>query len=66
VCVSVVEVDFDHNEIMNVGKVISDLLFGDPTGHAACDEVSRCTSDDLVRDVGWDVELTISPAELKL
>jgi hypothetical protein len=48
VCVSILEVYFDNNKIVDVVKMFSDLLFSDPAGHSAHDEVPGCTSDDFV------------------
>ena len=64
--ISILEIHVDHDEIVDVVKVISDLLFSDPAGDTAHDEISRCTSGDLVRDVKRNLELTVGPAKLEL
>lgn len=64
--VSIFEVDVDDNEIVYVVEMFPDLPFGDLAGHTAHDQISRSTASDLVQDVRWHMELTISPAELKL
>lgn len=65
-CISVLKVDIDHNKIVDVVKMVSDLLFGYSAGRTAHDEVSRSTSSNLIRDMGWNVELPISPAKIEL
>jgi hypothetical protein len=64
--VSISEVDVDNNEIVDVIELFPDLPFCDLACYSAHDEISRSTSSDLVRDVRWHMELTISPAKLKL
>lgn len=60
------EVYVGNNKVVDVVKMFPDLRFGHPAGHTAHDEVSCCASSDFVCDMGWNLELTISPAEIKL
>lgn len=64
--IAISEVKVYHNQIVNVINVIADL----PLRHFACnasyDEVSRCSTSNLVRDVRWYVKLTVRPTEIEL
>jgi hypothetical protein len=64
--VAVLERDTDHNKVVDMVKVISDLLLSDPAGNTSHNEIPRCSTSDLVGDVRWHVELTVGPAKFKL
>jgi hypothetical protein len=66
VCIAVPEVDVDHDEIVNVIELITDLICSDLACNTSYNKVPRGAACDFIGNVWGYVELSVTPAKLKL
>lgn len=60
------ECDINHDEIMNVFKIISNLFLGMLWTAILNDQITRSSDVYLVGNVAWQDEMTIAPADFDL
>jgi hypothetical protein len=46
--------------------MVTDLVCSDLACNTSYDKIARCAPSDLVGHMGWYVELSVAPTELKL
>lgn len=66
VCVSITEANVDHDQIVDVVQMISNLRCSELAIDTSNNKVARCPTDDFVGNMARDMELTICPTELEL
>jgi hypothetical protein len=64
--IAVLEININHNEVVNMIKVVPDLLLRHLAGNASYDKISRRSTGDLVGDMSRYMKVPISPTELEL
>jgi hypothetical protein len=64
--VTVAKGDIDNDQVVNVVQVISNLGCSEFSAYTSNNEITSSTICDLVCNMIRDMELTISPMELKL
>jgi len=66
VCVPISEIDIDHDEVVDVIQVISDLVCSEFAANTSDYQIARRSASNLVRHMARYVKLTIGPTELEL
>jgi hypothetical protein len=66
VCIAVSEVYVNHDEVVDVIKLVTDLICGDFACNPSYYQVPRGAASDFVGHMRWHVELSVAPTELKL
>lgn len=64
--VAALELDVDHDEVVDVVQIIPYALLGEFAVRTADDNVARDSLGDLVRYVAGDMELAFVPADFDL
>lgn len=64
--IAILKVDVNHNEIVNVVKVVAQTLSSDTWVNIANDEITGGTDANLICDVAWKYELAVIPRDLNL
>lgn len=61
------KVDGNDDEVMDVLHVITNAALGEVLRGAISDNnVTRCTTGNLIRDVAWNAELAVVPPDFNL
>jgi len=66
ICIAFLEIDVHNYQVVDMVKMVSDLVCGDLSCNTSHDKVSCSSVSDLVRHMRWNVELSVVPAKLEL
>ena len=66
ICIPVLESDIDDDEVVDVVQVLPKHVRGEVGVDVTDDNVSSHASHDLVRNMAWKLEATLTPGNIDL